>query len=191
MGDIPVRQVKPGNCWQQDDPHRVGSHFRQRNRFRDARASFQRAGRRGEQRAENREGRELSEPDREARLVERVRDRIGKHEACERDERRDGGAQHRRVTVQPDLGGSVIGPARDVIQQHQRGADPESGGADAVEAEGGHQIAEAVFRQHAAENDQHDELRRQPEHAGAGAHCQDGQIRAKAAAAACRSHGAC
>ncbi len=53
--------------------------------------------------------------------------------------------------------------ARDVKQEHQGTADAERHTAQPVKAEGGHQIAEFCLCEEPAEDDEHDELRGQPE----------------------------
>ena len=191
VGEIVRRQLQPRDRRQQDDAHHVGSDLPERDRFGNSGASFERSGRDDEQRAEDREGRELMKPDREPGFSESVRDRAGGEEARERDHRREGGAQHRRIAMQPDFRGSVVRPARYMKEENERAADAQCGRREPVKAEGGHQVAEIVLGQDTAQDDQHDELRGEPEHAGAGSHRENRQIGAKAATLARRLQTTC
>src|SRR3954447_12747533 len=78
--------------------------------------------------------------------------------------------------MEADLEILVARAARHMEQDDERCAGPDRNGNEAVESERRHQVAKLGLAEHPTENDQDDKLRREPEHARAGADQQNAEI---------------
>ena len=109
-------------------------------------------------------------------LAERRGDRPGRECRRHRDRARRNGAHQGGKALQPDLSPMIVTMPRDMEQQNQRPADADRHAGEPIKAEGRHQVAETLLGKKPAQNDQHNELRSEPEHPRARADDQNVEI---------------